>query len=67
MLENNKLTGVIIESMNLIRGVFEMTVLAVFSVLFAGYALFIYPFEKLSEITNPEVREKKLKYAPASS
>lgn len=53
--------------MNLISKVFETTVLAVFSVLFAGYALFIYPFEKLSEKTNAEVREKKLKYTPTIS
>lgn len=50
--------------MKLFSKLFEMTVLAVFSGLFAGYALFIYPFEKLNEITNAEIREKKLKYTP---
>ncbi|UOQ94179.1 hypothetical protein MUO14_04215 [Halobacillus shinanisalinarum] len=52
--------------MNLIRGIIEMTVLAMFSVLFAGYALFIYPFEKLNEKMSSEVREKKLKYSALS-
>jgi hypothetical protein len=53
--------------MKLMIKTFEMTVLATFSVLFAGYALFIYPFEKLSEKMSSEVREKKLKYTPTIS
>ncbi|UOQ46109.1 hypothetical protein MUN89_09430 [Halobacillus salinarum] len=52
--------------MKLITGIFEITVLAIFSFLFAGYALFVYPLEKLSEKTSSEVREKKLRYSPAS-
>ncbi|MFD2926270.1 hypothetical protein [Halobacillus naozhouensis] len=52
--------------MNLITGMIELTVLAVFSVLFAGYALLIYPFEKLNEKMSSEVREKKLKYSAIS-
>ncbi len=52
--------------MNLIIGMIELTVLAVFSVLFAGYALLIYPFEKLNEKMSSEVREKKLKYSAIS-
>ncbi len=50
--------------MKMISKLFEVSVLAVFSVLFAGYALLIYPFEKLNEKTSSEVREKKLKYTP---
>ncbi|MFD1019091.1 hypothetical protein ACFQ2J_07745 [Thalassobacillus hwangdonensis] len=42
----------------------EMSILAVFSVLFAGYALFIYPFEQMTQKVNPEVRKNKMKYAP---
>lgn len=45
----------------------ETIVLSVFSVLFAGYALFIYPFEKINEKMSSEVREKKLKYTPKIS
>lgn len=52
--------------MKMISKTIELTVLAVFSVLFAGYALFIYPFEKLSEMMSTEVKEKKLKYTPAT-
>ncbi|SDN74245.1 hypothetical protein ACJA3J_16085 [Halobacillus sp. SY10] len=52
--------------MKMISKAIELTVLAVFSVLFAGYALFIYPFEKLSETMSAEVKEKKLKYTPAT-
>ncbi|WP_173915806.1 hypothetical protein [Halobacillus sp. Marseille-Q1614] len=44
----------------------EMLVLSVFSVLFAGYAVFVYPFEKLNEKLSTEVREKKVKYATFS-
>ncbi|WLR45980.1 hypothetical protein LC065_10110 [Halobacillus litoralis] len=55
-----------IEIMKMISKAIELTVLAVFSVLFAGYALFIYPFEKLSEMMSAEVKEKKLKYTPAT-
>ncbi len=43
-----------------------MSVLAIFSVLFAGYALLIYPIEKISEKTNPEVKKMQLKYSPQS-
>ncbi|MGP4062630.1 hypothetical protein [Halobacillus sp. H74] len=50
--------------MKLLTKSIEMTILAGFSVLFAGYALFIYPFEKLNEKMSPEVKEKKLKYTP---
>ncbi|MBM7554917.1 hypothetical protein [Thalassobacillus pellis] len=50
--------------MKLLTGMIEMSVVAVFSVLFAGYALFIYPFEKVSQYMNPEVRKKQMKYAP---
>lgn len=52
--------------LNLIRTTIEMSVVAVFSILFAGYAMFIYPFEKLSEKLSSEVREKKVKYATFS-
>ncbi len=44
----------------------EVLVLSVFSFLFAGYAVFIYPFEKLNEKLSSEVREKKVKYATFS-
>ncbi|MFG6121211.1 MULTISPECIES: hypothetical protein [Thalassobacillus] len=50
--------------MKLLTSMIEMSVIAVFSVLFAGYALFIYPFEKLTQLVNPEVRKKQIKYAP---
>ncbi|WP_226583848.1 hypothetical protein [Halobacillus litoralis] len=53
--------------MKLLTKMFEMTVLAVFSVLFAGYALFVYPFEKLTEMMSTEVKEKKLKYTPITT
>lgn len=52
--------------MKLMTKLFEVSVLAVFSVLFAGYALFVYPFEKISEHTSAEVKAKKLKYTPAT-
>lgn len=52
--------------MKLITKTLEMTVLAVFSVLFAGYALFIYPLEKMTELMSAEVKEKKLKYTPTA-
>ncbi|ELK47347.1 hypothetical protein QRD89_13275 [Halobacillus sp. ACCC02827] len=45
----------------------ELAVLAAFSVLFAGYALFIYPLEKLKEVTSSEVKAKKLKYTPQTT
>ncbi|WP_175559385.1 hypothetical protein [Sediminibacillus albus] len=50
--------------MKLLTGIIETMVLAVFSVMFAGYALFIYPFEKLNEKANREVKEKQIKYSP---
>ncbi|WP_169516195.1 MULTISPECIES: hypothetical protein [Halobacillus] len=52
--------------MKLMTKLFEVSVLAVFSVLFAGYALFVYPFEKMSERMSAEVKAKKLKYTPAT-
>ncbi|MCP3033102.1 hypothetical protein LF817_17395 [Halobacillus sp. A1] len=52
--------------MNLFRQTIDVSVVAVFSVLFAGYAVFIYPFEKLNEKLSSEVREKKVKYATFS-
>ncbi|MCP3025335.1 hypothetical protein [Halobacillus sp. A5] len=52
--------------MKLIRQSAELSVVAVFSVLFAGYAVFIYPFEKLNEKLSSEVRAKKVKYATFS-
>ncbi|CDQ18343.1 hypothetical protein SAMN05192559_10997 [Halobacillus karajensis] len=52
--------------MKLFAKMMEVSVIAVFSVLFAGYALFIYPFEKLAEMMSAEVKEKKLKYTPAT-
>lgn len=55
-----------IKIMNLMTKMIELTVLAFFSVLFAGYALFIYPFEKMTEMMSAEVKEKKLKYTPAT-
>ncbi|MBH0230195.1 hypothetical protein LCL89_00075 [Halobacillus yeomjeoni] len=47
--------------------ILETLILATFSLLFAGYAMFIYPFEKLNEKMSSEVREKKLKYTPTIS
>lgn len=52
--------------MNLMTKMIELTVFASFSVLFAGYALLIYPFEKMTEMMSSEVKEKKLKYTPAT-
>ncbi|WP_200816594.1 hypothetical protein [Halobacillus sp. Marseille-P3879] len=52
--------------MQLLRQSIELSVVAVFSILFAGYAVFIYPFEKLNEKLSTEVREKKVKYATFS-
>ncbi|MFG6148229.1 hypothetical protein [Halobacillus sp. B23F22_1] len=52
--------------MKLLRQTTELSVVATFSVLFAGYAVFIYPFEKLNEKLSSEVREKKVKYATFS-
>ncbi|SDK44492.1 hypothetical protein SAMN05216243_3204 [Sediminibacillus albus] len=51
-------------NLKLLTGIIETMVLAVFSVMFAGYALFIYPFEKLNEKANREVKEKQIKYSP---
>lgn len=39
-------------------------IVGVFSILFAGYAVFIYPFEKLGERTNQAARKNRMKYAP---
>ncbi|SDN03390.1 hypothetical protein [Sediminibacillus halophilus] len=50
--------------MKLITTTIETIVLAIFSVMFAGYALFIYPFEKLNEKANREVKAKQVKYSP---
>lgn len=58
--------GVNVTFMKLLRQTTELSVVATFSVLFAGYAVFIYPFEKLNEKLSSEVREKKVKYATFS-
>lgn len=50
--------------MTLLTKMMEMMVLAVFGVMFAGYAVFLYPIEKLQAKTSTEVKQKQLKYAP---
>ncbi|MCA1009978.1 hypothetical protein [Halobacillus halophilus] len=50
--------------MKLMNQVIDLTVVATFSVMFAGYALFVYPIEKMNEKMSTEVKEKKLKYTP---
>ncbi|MYL34066.1 hypothetical protein GLW08_07360 [Pontibacillus yanchengensis] len=42
----------------------EFLVLATVCVLFAGYAVFLYPLEKLQTLTSPEVKQKQLEHAP---
>lgn len=50
--------------MKLFEKLMESFVLLAVTVMFGGYALFIYPFEKLNEKIDPDVKKKKLKYAP---
>lgn len=52
-----------VKKMKVIEKTLEVTVLLSVTVAFGGYALFVYPFEKLSEKLNPEVKRKQLKYA----
>ncbi|WP_202595669.1 hypothetical protein [Pontibacillus yanchengensis] len=42
----------------------ELLVLVTFGVLFAGYAVFLYPLEKLQTLTSSEVKQKQLEHAP---
>ncbi|WP_156969212.1 hypothetical protein [Pontibacillus chungwhensis] len=42
----------------------EAFVLFMLGISFVGYAVFVYPFEKLHEKTNREVKANQLKYAP---
>lgn len=50
--------------MKIFSRVTEASVVGLFSILFAGYAVFIYPFEKARDMMNPAAREKQMKYAP---
>lgn len=50
--------------MNTLSNVMEVLILAMFSVMFVVYAIFVYPFEKLSVITNTEAKQNQIKYAP---
>lgn len=42
----------------------EAMVIGGFSILFAGYALFVYPLEKARDLANPVARKNRAKYAP---
>lgn len=43
--------------------IIEASVIGLFTFLFAGYALFVYPFEKLRALTDPAVQRRQVKYA----
>ncbi|QOR65231.1 hypothetical protein IM538_15555 [Cytobacillus suaedae] len=49
--------------MKIIEKTLEVTVLLSVTVAFGGYALFVYPFEKVNEKLNPKVKQEQLKYA----
>ncbi|WP_226036379.1 hypothetical protein [Aquibacillus saliphilus] len=50
--------------MNLLARLADIGFLALFTLMFIGYSLFIYPVEKLNQMVDPEVKQKKVKYAP---
>lgn len=52
------------EMVTIISKMTEFLVLATVCVLFAGYAVFLYPLEKLQTLTSPEVKQKQLEHAP---
>ncbi|MRH42810.1 hypothetical protein GH741_08945 [Aquibacillus halophilus] len=51
-------------NLNLLKSILDLGVLALFSFMFVGYALFIYPVEILNQLVDPEVKQKRVKYAP---
>lgn len=51
-------------TMTLLTKMMETMILALFGTMFVGYAIFLYPIEKLQEKTSTEVKQKQLKYAP---
>lgn len=55
--------GVTQTNMKLFEKVMELTVLLSVTVMFGGYALLVYPIEKLNEKLSSEVKQKQLKYA----
>ncbi|MDC3415086.1 hypothetical protein NC797_16405 [Aquibacillus sp. 3ASR75-11] len=50
--------------MMFIGKVVESAVLVLFAIMFLGYSIFIYPFEKINTKVNPTVKQKQIKYAP---
>lgn len=52
--------------MKMIEKTLEVSVLLSVAVAFGGYALLVYPFEKLHGKLNPKVKQNRLKYASQS-
>ncbi|WP_194709656.1 hypothetical protein [Radiobacillus deserti] len=50
--------------MKLLQSILEVGVIGLFSLFFVGYAIFIYPVEKINQKTSRKVRANKMKYAP---
>jgi hypothetical protein len=52
--------------MKLIEKTLEVSVLLSVAVTFVGYALLVYPFEKLHWKLSPKAKQNRLKYASQS-
>lgn len=50
--------------MKFIEKVLEVSVLLLMTVMFGGYALLVYPIERLRVKLNKEAKHKQLKYSP---